>query len=63
MTARIEKVLAEAWRVGEYVFNASASIGAAIYPADGEDAVELLRRADLKLYESKHEYKGSEMSS
>lgn len=63
VTSRIVRVLSEVWHVGGYVFKASASIGSAVYPADGEEAVELLKRADLNLYESKHDYKGSELSS
>jgi diguanylate cyclase (GGDEF)-like protein/PAS domain S-box-containing protein len=61
--ARIRQTLSAVWHIGGCKFKASASIGAAVYPNDGEDAVQLLRRADLNLYEAKHEYRGEELSS
>jgi len=39
---------------GERVLQVGASIGVARYPADGEDARTLLRRADVAMYRAKH---------
>jgi diguanylate cyclase (GGDEF)-like protein/PAS domain S-box-containing protein len=61
--ARIERALSAAWHVAGYTFKASASIGAAVYPMDGEDAGQLLKQADMKLYECKTLYKSDELSS
>jgi diguanylate cyclase (GGDEF)-like protein/PAS domain S-box-containing protein len=63
VAARIGRTLSAVWHIGGCSFKASASIGAAVYPNDGQDAVQLLKRADLSLYEAKHEFKGKELSS
>lgn len=39
--------------VGAHTLEVSASIGIALYPADGEKADELIRNADMALYEAK----------
>jgi len=39
--------------VGAHTLEVGASIGVALYPADGEKADELLRNADMALYEAK----------
>lgn len=41
--------------VSGYQFYLSCSIGAAIYPADGQDADELLKNADAAMYKAKAE--------
>ncbi len=38
---------------GENIIPASTSIGLAIYPADGDDALSLMKRADAALYRAK----------
>ena len=38
--------------------NATASIGIALYPDDGEDAVTLIKHADMAMYQSKGERSG-----
>lgn len=42
------------FQVGEYVkYSATASIGAAVFPADGEDFEALYKSADQALYKAK----------
>ena len=40
---------------GGQVFTISASVGAALYPADNDDAGELMKNADIALYQAKAE--------
>jgi diguanylate cyclase (GGDEF)-like protein len=40
-------------RVGEQDLHVTASVGVSVYPADGTDAVTLLRKADLALLRAK----------
>ncbi|MEE8599441.1 putative bifunctional diguanylate cyclase/phosphodiesterase [Euzebya tangerina] len=40
-------------RVGQYSLQVDGSIGIAMYPEDGKDAVELLKHADLAMYDAK----------
>jgi diguanylate cyclase (GGDEF)-like protein len=44
----------EPFEVGDYQFALTASIGVAVFPEDGDDPVQLLRRADARMYASKH---------
>lgn len=44
----------EPFAVGDFQFALSASIGVAVFPEDGDDPVQLLRRADARMYASKH---------
>ena len=50
---RIRSRLTEPFAVGGQELRVSASIGIASFPADGDDADELLRRADLAMYDAK----------
>ncbi|WMC12189.1 diguanylate cyclase [Oceanimonas pelagia] len=43
--------------LGEVTLRVSASLGLAVYPADGVDADQLMRRADLAMYAAKQEGK------
>ena len=43
---------------GERVLQVGASIGAARFPSDGDDARTLLRRADVAMYRAKHASQG-----
>lgn len=50
------KMLAEMCRpfcIGHHEFSISASIGVALYPADGDDAADLLKAADAAMYQAK----------
>ena len=44
--------------VGERQVNVGASLGVAVYPDDGADADEVLKNADLALYQAKSEGRG-----
>lgn len=44
--------------IGERRVNVGASIGLAVYPDDGADAEEVLKNADLALYQAKSEGRG-----
>jgi len=50
--------IAEPSSVGEQILHLSASVGIAIYPDDGEDAVSLITRADAAMYRSKRRGRG-----
>ena len=56
---RITGVLAEAIEIESTSQYVGASIGVALYPDDGEDAEELLRNADAKMYRMKRARKRS----
>ena len=56
---RITGVLAEAIEIESTQQYVGASIGVALYPDDGEDAEELLRNADAKMYRMKRARKRS----
>lgn len=50
---QIIKVIASPYRLKDNDFFVTASIGIAIHPEDGEDAVQLLKNADTAMYEVK----------
>ncbi len=50
---RIGEHLRAPLQVGDRQFAVSVSIGAAVFPRDGADASELLRHADIALYQAK----------
>lgn len=50
---RLRKVLLDPIRVGEQELRVGASIGVALFPRDGHDAVALLREADDAMYRAK----------
>jgi diguanylate cyclase (GGDEF)-like protein/PAS domain S-box-containing protein len=50
---RLLETLAQPYRLGPNEMHISASIGVAMYPADGEDATELVQHADIAMYAAK----------
>lgn len=50
---RIVNVVSSSYNVDEYELFTSPSIGIALYPRDGEDAENLLKNADMAMYEAK----------
>jgi diguanylate cyclase (GGDEF)-like protein len=50
---RIVDVLSEPYALGDESFEMSASVGIAVFPADGADAQALLKTADAALYRAK----------
>lgn len=53
---RIVEVLRPPFRVGAQEVYVSASVGVAIYPDDGRDADDLIRRADAAMYAAKQSH-------
>ena len=47
------KALAERFQLGDQPVHVGASIGIAMFPADGDSLVDLMRRADLAMYAAK----------
>jgi diguanylate cyclase (GGDEF)-like protein/PAS domain S-box-containing protein len=56
---RIMSALAEPFVVGSYDLFATASIGIAVYPSDGDDLRTLLRNADTAMHNAKQKGKNS----
>lgn len=54
LARRIVHELHEPVQVDGHEFNATVSVGITTFPDDGTDAEELLRNADLAMYEAKH---------
>ncbi|HET8706230.1 MAG TPA: EAL domain-containing protein, partial [Pseudomonadales bacterium] len=50
---RISKALAKPIEIGEHALNIGASIGIATFPNRGENSLDLLRHADMALYQAK----------
>lgn len=50
---RILEALRRPWQLDGHEFHLTASIGIAIYPDDGTDAIALLRNADTAMYRAK----------
>lgn len=55
----IQKVLKQEFVIDGKVIYSSCSVGIAMYPDDGGTAAELITRADIVLYKSKAQQKGS----
>jgi diguanylate cyclase (GGDEF)-like protein len=55
LCARVQASLGRTIRVKSVEINLAASMGAALYPQDARTASELLRCADIAMYEAKHE--------
>ena len=51
---KIVEALAEPVKIDDYQLHTGASVGVALSPRDGTNADELLRSADLAMYEAKH---------
>jgi diguanylate cyclase (GGDEF)-like protein len=56
--AKIVEALEEPFKIGEHTLDVRASIGVAGYPAQGEDAETLMRRADAAMYAAKRGNRG-----
>lgn len=56
---RILTSLQNPWYIGEHVFHTTASIGIAFYPTDGTTPSELMKHADVALYEAKRNGKNN----
>src|SRR4029077_5299153 len=55
---QLRRLLNRPIEVGEKSLTAGASIGVAVYPADADNAEDLLKNADLALYHAKAEGRG-----
>ena len=60
---KIAARLAEPFEVGDRAIRVSASVGAAIYPDDGESVESLMQYADRSMYESKARRKGVQVAA
>ncbi len=54
VSTKLHEVLAQPFARSEHPIHVSISVGVAVYPRDGRDPDELLRHADLAMYEAKH---------
>lgn len=53
MSLRLLQALASPYRLGDQDMHVTASIGVALFPADGADATTLMQHADLAMYGAK----------
>ena len=51
---KLLKLFAEPIRIGPHELRVTPSIGLALYPAHGTDAITLMRHADLAMYQAKN---------
>ena len=56
--AALRATFEESFTIGGFPVQVEVSIGAALYPVHGEDALTLLRHADIAMYEAKREHEG-----
>lgn len=56
---KILEAVNQAWIFNAQVFHITASVGIAIYPKHGEDAVQLLKNADAAMYHAKERGKSN----
>jgi diguanylate cyclase (GGDEF)-like protein/PAS domain S-box-containing protein len=54
LAERIRHALAQPVRLGPRELRVAASIGITVFPADGRDVAELLKQADMAMYQAKH---------
>lgn len=54
---RIFKAFAEPWTIDNHAFHISASIGIALYPENGQDALSLMKNADTAMFNAKNKGK------
>ena len=50
---KVLRCLGEPFQLGDYVYEGAASVGATLFGAHAETAIELLRRADIAMYQVK----------
>lgn len=55
---KLMEVITEPLVVGEFSMQVGASVGIAVYPSDGDDAIELMKNADIAMYQAKSEGRG-----
>ena len=53
LAGKIQAIFSSPFQLGENILDITASIGISLYPSDGEDAVTLLRQADIAMYRAK----------
>ena len=53
VAGKVQRNLADSYRVGEHVLYATPSIGISVFPSDGRDGDILLRNADAAMYHAK----------
>ena len=58
LAARLMNTLDEPFRIGELTFNQRASLGVVVWDAETDDEVDVVRDADIALYEAKRLGKG-----
>ncbi|WP_134686062.1 bifunctional diguanylate cyclase/phosphodiesterase [Brevibacillus migulae] len=49
----LRELLAESYQVGDHLLTVTASIGASFYPSDGLNGLELVKHADIAMYQAK----------
>jgi diguanylate cyclase (GGDEF)-like protein/PAS domain S-box-containing protein len=59
ISTKILEMLTQSFRCGDRDININASIGVSIYPKDASTTTDLLKFADIAMYESKKKGKGS----
>ncbi|WP_376087376.1 EAL domain-containing protein [Roseomonas sp. CCTCC AB2023176] len=59
LAARLVDLLGRAYLIEGHMLNIGASVGVALIPADGTDPAEILRHADLALYDAKSAGRGT----
>ncbi|MBI5103404.1 MAG: bifunctional diguanylate cyclase/phosphodiesterase [Solirubrobacterales bacterium] len=60
LATRVRAALERPYALAGVTVEVEASIGIALYPEDGDDVAELLRRADVAMYDAKHNRSGIE---
>lgn len=55
---KLMEVITEPLVLGEFSMQVGASVGIAVYPSDGDDAIELMKNADIAMYQAKSEGRG-----
>ena len=58
VASRIRQVVGEPLNLDGKTFRVEASVGIALFPDDGDDLEELMRKGDLAMYEAKRSRKG-----
>lgn len=57
LTIAIENLMIliqQTWKINQYNLNISASVGVVVYPEDGKTTADLMKSADIAMYESKN---------
>ncbi|WP_229483467.1 EAL domain-containing protein [Massilia horti] len=59
IAVRVVQALTEPYQFDDMTVHSGASVGVALFPADGQDAATLLRHADTAMYSAKREGRGN----